>query len=336
MVSLIVLSIAVGATPAAYRMLTFRRTTFPTRAESMRVLAAVVQRAREAPTPQGDTTEVDGDGDGNVTILGGQSVRPMAFDAAVPPRRPRRSRSMSPAAIAARRARAEVKSHSEEPTLGVKRCPSPTATRVVIVSDDSLAEPPEPPSSPGPARAPRAARAQRASRAPRANKGRRSKTSRPDVGGLATALLLVVLVGGLVYASVHTRSGANSHATSPVAIAAGGVAPSTAPPSPAPAAPPSTVAVMADGQHATVATGATYQLTVASTGPCWVRVTNPATGQVILETTLQPNQPQALPLTGPTHLRVGAANTMSLTLDGLAVPLSGLPAGPYDVDFTGV
>src|SRR5262249_28102730 len=152
MVSLIVLSIAVGATPAAYRMLTFRRPSFPTRSESMRVLGEVVQRARDAPTPaQGDTTEVEGDGDGNVTILGGQSVRPMAFDAAVPPRRPRRSRSMSPAAIAARRARAEVKSLSEEPTLGVKRCPSPTATRVVIVTDDSLAEAPEPPSSPGPA-----------------------------------------------------------------------------------------------------------------------------------------------------------------------------------------
>jgi hypothetical protein len=57
-------------------------------------------------------------------------------------------------------------------------------------------------------------------------------------------------------------------------------------------------------------------------------------GEVLVETTLEPAQRQELDLTGTTHIRVGAANAISLMVDDQPILLPDLPAGPYDFDFT--
>jgi hypothetical protein len=285
-------------------------TGVPSRGDSMRVLGDVVRRSRQ--TRLEPETASDSSAEQNVTILEGKTVQPLSFDAAVPARKRRaRSPSMSAAAIAARRARAESKALEEAPLLSL-----------VHVSTTELVTAPETKASVVPV-------------ATRPHAPRRPRLTRPPTG-VRTAAVVVMILAGVVFASVHRSSSYDDHQPAASAAAVAGLAPPPAPsPTTAPPAPPSTVAVTADGAHASVATTPTAQVTLTSSGPCWIRATHPDTGAVMLESTLQPDTPQGLELTGAAHLRVGAANTLTLTVDGRAVPLPNLPAGPYDIDFTG-
>ena len=74
-------------------------------------------------------------------------------------------------------------------------------------------------------------------------------------------------------------------------------------------APPSVSAPTAATAHAATYTVAapTYSLTIAATtGECWVDVTNTATGAVLFTTTLQSGQSHAIAATGPVTVIAGA------------------------------
>jgi hypothetical protein len=146
------------------------------------------------------------------------------------------------------------------------------------------------------------------------------------------AVVLVVL-GGVVLAAgqgTHGRT-LRGHAAAAASVAD---AVEPAPPTPPTSVTSTTLAVSTSGAHASIATPPSYRIKLASHGPCWLRLTQAESRQVLLETTLQPGQQRQLDLNGHTHLRLGVGNTLQLSVNDQTVPLSGAPAGPYDIDFT--
>jgi hypothetical protein len=77
----------------------------------------------------------------------------------------------------------------------------------------------------------------------------------------------------------------------------------------------------------------TYTVGLQATGPCWVEATETSTGNVVWTGTLASGQTQSIPATGSIVLRLGAANDVSVTLNGEQVLL---PVGfhsPFDMSF---
>ncbi len=75
-------------------------------------------------------------------------------------------------------------------------------------------------------------------------------------------------------------------------------------------------------------TAATYQVgspsftvLLTATGPCWVEATDPSTGQVLWEGTLQANDSQQVPSTGQVVVRLGQAHNVTVTVGGQQVQL---------------
>ncbi|HXQ60733.1 MAG TPA: DUF4115 domain-containing protein [Acidimicrobiales bacterium] len=76
-----------------------------------------------------------------------------------------------------------------------------------------------------------------------------------------------------------------------------------------------------------------YTVDLQATGPCWVEATETATGNVVWTGTLASGQNRSIPATGSLVLRLGAANDVSVTLNGEQVLL---PVGfhsPFDMSF---
>jgi Domain of unknown function (DUF4115) len=71
----------------------------------------------------------------------------------------------------------------------------------------------------------------------------------------------------------------------------------------------------------------------ATSGLCWVDITNTTSGATLFEKTLQPGEQQSLAVSGPVTVVIGAPTVLSLLVDGSAVAL---PSGfntPFTVSF---
>ncbi len=80
--------------------------------------------------------------------------------------------------------------------------------------------------------------------------------------------------------------------------------------------------------------GSTYSLTVAATsGECWVDVTNPTTGAVLFTTTLQSGQSHAIAATGPVTVIAGAPAVFAATVNGSPVTLPPGNQAPFTLNF---
>jgi hypothetical protein len=79
------------------------------------------------------------------------------------------------------------------------------------------------------------------------------------------------------------------------------------------------------------ASGSSYQVTVTSTGPCWVQATS-ATGTVIWTGTMQAGQTQQIPATGVTAVELGSA-TCSMKLDSVPVVFPTPMGTPFTATF---
>jgi hypothetical protein len=290
---------------------------------AMEVLAEVVRRAGQAevdlPEPDSDLESA-----GNVHVLSERPVQPLPHDASAAARWLRhRRRSMSPAAIAARRARsqsrAEVALDGTSPTRLPTRLPShvpATAPRVVVITDQAVGA-----AEPADAAAAFAA-------LPPGNPWSRARR----IASPAAAVLLAIALG----TAVHTSQDSD-HPTTRVtrASAAQQPAPATTAPVAAAAAPaPQPAPVLVANGHATVATAPSYTLHLQAHGPCWLQMTLATTGATVVETTMQDGDVSDTPLDGPVHLRVGEANLIDVSVDGQPVVIDSPPAGPFNFDFT--
>lgn len=71
-----------------------------------------------------------------------------------------------------------------------------------------------------------------------------------------------------------------------------------------------------------------YTLELVASGPCWVEVTDPATGRVLWAGTMSSGQSQAVPATGGTVVHLGNAPNVRVTIGGRPATL---PAGAQAV-----
>jgi Domain of unknown function (DUF4115) len=101
-------------------------------------------------------------------------------------------------------------------------------------------------------------------------------------------------------------------------------------------APPSVSAPTAATAHTATYTVAasSYSLNIAATtGECWVDVTNPATGAVLFTTTLQSGQSHAIAATGPVTVIAGAPAVFTATVNGAPVTLPPGNQAPFTLHF---
>jgi hypothetical protein len=220
-----------------------------------------------------------------------------------------------------------------------------------LVFDDAAAGPP-PARSDESARAtalalsramPRTGRSHRRSRA-LSNSGLRSG---PPLGGrrrrvgsrlvpLVGAVVVLGIVVGLAVALAPTPARHNDGLKSPGPHSPKKVthvthSPTTVPPPPE--LQPSSGSSSTSAVYAAPATAYTVDLR-ATTGLCWVEATQESTGDVVWTGTLQPGQTRAIPTTGSLFLRLGAADDVSVSVNGEQVLM---PAGfqsPFDMNFS--
>jgi hypothetical protein len=101
-------------------------------------------------------------------------------------------------------------------------------------------------------------------------------------------------------------------------------------------APPAvSVATAATAHTATYTVAAAdYSLTVGATsGECWVEVTNTATGAVLFTTTLLSGQSHAIAATGPTTVIAGAPAVFTANVNGSPVTLPPGNQAPFTLNF---
>ena len=101
-------------------------------------------------------------------------------------------------------------------------------------------------------------------------------------------------------------------------------------------APPSVSAPSAATSHTASYTvsDAAYSLNIAATtGECWVDVTNTATGAVLFTTTLQSGQSHTIAASGPVTVIAGAPGAFAATVDGAAVTLPPGNQAPFTLNF---
>jgi Domain of unknown function (DUF4115) len=229
----------------------------------------------------------------------------------------------SRAAVSARRAPPSREApRRNEPVQQSKSAPDPQpdepGPEAVLVFDDDSATPSH--GSAGsstpevPARAARIA-LQRSSRPP---------SRVPAVLGILLVLVLVVVGIVLAVDKGHHSASPASHShkttvshrstTSSVSVTTSTVPPTTAPPSLQPEQ------ATATAQSATyTAPDAPYDLTLTSSGACWVYASEASTGAVLWTGVLQAGQVQSLNATGQVTVKLGHANTLAVKVNGVAV-----------------
>jgi hypothetical protein len=82
-----------------------------------------------------------------------------------------------------------------------------------------------------------------------------------------------------------------------------------------------------------VAPATAYTVALQAIGPCWVEATQMSTGNVVWTGTLASGQTRSIPAAGSLFLRLGAADDVTVSLNGEQVLL---PAGfqsPFDMRF---
>lgn len=105
------------------------------------------------------------------------------------------------------------------------------------------------------------------------------------------------------------------------------------------AAPPPALATITSSTSSTVAvtvTQPTFTVAIDATAPCWVRAQPAQAGtNPLFQRTLQAGETQAIPVTGGLDLRLGAANNVTLTVDGQPLALPKQTGQVLSVTFTG-
>ncbi len=161
------------------------------------------------------------------------------------------------------------------------------------------------------------------------------------LGGPAAAVAAVlILIVVLILTGLHSNS-AKHHgksattATTPPTHPATGAhnAPTT---TTSTTAPPVVSAPAAASAHAATYTVAapSYSLNLAATtGECWVDVTNTATGSVLFTTTLLSGQSQAVTATGAVTVIAGAPANFTATVNGAPVTLPPGNQAPFTLHF---
>jgi hypothetical protein len=290
--------------------------------QSMEVLAEVVRRAGQVEVDLPDAPP-DLESTGNIRVLSEQPVQPLPHDATAAARWLRhRQRSMSPAAIAARRARSQSRAEVSLDGAPPTRLPAPALPRanpphVVVITDQAVGpdEPTDLTSAPG--------------TTPSGSHWSRARRMASPVA----AVLLAIALGTAVHASEDSDHPA-TRVTKANVVQQPAPVTTVAPAPAAPALTPHPAPVMIANNHATVATPPTYTLHLQAHGPCWLQMTLTTTGATIVETTMHDGDVSDTPLDGPVHLRVGEANVIDVSVAGQPVVIDTPPAGPFDFDFT--
>ena len=156
-------------------------------------------------------------------------------------------------------------------------------------------------------------------------------------GPLAAIAAVAVLIVVLIVTGMHTTTPTSSHSGEH----SGPAAPHPSVTSTTVQQPPATsttVSPLVSAPSSASANGATYTVGVATyalalsatSGPCWVQVTDTPTGAVLFSTTLYGGQSHTVNATGPVTVVAGAPSAFSATVNGAPVTL---PAG-YQTPFT--
>jgi Domain of unknown function (DUF4115) len=171
----------------------------------------------------------------------------------------------------------------------------------------------------------------------------RSIDHRPRrLGGPAAAVgAVLVLVLVLILTGLHSNDGKH-HGKSATAATTATTHPATthrhheATTTTSTTAPPSVSAPSATTAHTAsyAVSEAAYSLNIAATtGECWVDVTNTATGAVLFTTTLQSGQSHTIAASGAVTVIAGAPGAFAATVDGAAVTLPPGNQAPFTLHF---
>jgi Domain of unknown function (DUF4115) len=159
------------------------------------------------------------------------------------------------------------------------------------------------------------------------------------VGAVLVLVLVLILTGLHSTAPKHHGKAASAATTTPTSHPATHQhhrATTTTTTTTTTTAPPSVSAPTASTPHAATYTVAapTYSLTIAATtGECWVDVTNTTTGAVLFTTTLQSGQSHAIAATGPVTVIAGAPAAFSANVNGSPVILPAGNQAPFTLTF---
>jgi hypothetical protein len=162
------------------------------------------------------------------------------------------------------------------------------------------------------------------------------------IGGPAAAVAAVLLlIAVLIITGLHSNTpkhpgkSANAATTTPPHAGSGhhhATTPTTSTTTVPPAVSPPTTA----SAHAATYTvdASSYALNVAATtGECWVEVTNSTTGSVLFTGTLQSGQSHAVTATGPVTVIAGAPAVFTATVNGAPVTLPPGNQAPFTLNF---
>jgi hypothetical protein len=162
------------------------------------------------------------------------------------------------------------------------------------------------------------------------------------LGGPAAAVAAVlVLIAVLIITGLHSNppkhhgksaASATTTPTHPGTVHSQSTTTTTSTTAPPPAvSAPATVS--ANAATYTVA-ASSFSLNLAATsGECWVEVTNPATGSVLFTTTLLAGQSHAIAATGPVTVIAGAPGAFTATVNGAPVTLPPGNQAPFTLHF---
>ena len=160
-------------------------------------------------------------------------------------------------------------------------------------------------------------------------------------GPLAAIAAVAVLIVILIVTGMHTTAPTSSHSRTHTPPTSHPSVTSTTvgahqPPTTSTTVPPvvsAPSAATANGATYTVGS-ATYTLALSATsGPCWVQVTDTPTGAVLFSTTLYAGQSHTLTVTGPVTVVAGAPSAFSATVDGTPVTLPSSYQTPFTLTF---
>jgi hypothetical protein len=162
------------------------------------------------------------------------------------------------------------------------------------------------------------------------------------IGGPAAAVAAVLLlIAVLIITGLHSNTPKHSGkpasaATTTPTHAGSGHHHATTTTTTSTTAPPAVSAPTTASAHGATYTvdASSYALNVAATtGECWVDVTNTTTGSVLFTATLQSGQSHAVTATGPVTVIAGAPAAFSATVNGAPVTLPPGNQAPFTLNF---
>jgi hypothetical protein len=163
-------------------------------------------------------------------------------------------------------------------------------------------------------------------------------------GSLAAVAAVLVLIAVLILTGLHSN-GAKHHGKSATAATTTPTQPksdhhagatTTTTTTTTTTAPPAVSAPTAASAHAATyaVSASTYSLNLAATtGECWVDVTNNTTGAVLFTMTLLSGQSHAITATGPVTVIAGAPGEFAATVNGASVTLPPGNQAPFTLHF---